>query len=300
MISGPARRCSAIAGLVVSLIAGKVSAAEPVTLRLWPDGVPDRTGIATESEHIVPPRDGAQWRLMNVSDPRITVYRPDQPNGAALIVAPGGGYQFLAIEHEGTEVCERLLPRGITCVLLRYRVPSRNAEDPGREALQDVQRAMGLVRQRSAEWGVHPNRVGLLGFSAGGHAAIRLALRRGQRDYPFNRSLDVEDPTPDFVVPVYPAYLVDEAAPDRLRPEFNVSATAPPICLVHAHDDRGVTTSAASALLYLEYKKRGLPAELHVYAKGGHGFGTKQLGHSAEGWLSRVVEWMGTMGWTAR
>lgn len=279
------------------MASGCCQAAEPVTIKLWPQGAAEPAGFVPAPEHIVPKRDGAQKRLMNVSEPTLSIYRPKQPNGTAVLVAPGGAYLFLAIEHEGTQVCERLTSLGVTCLLLRYRVPFRNEADPGREALQDAQRAMGLVRQRAVEWGFSPDRVGFLGFSAGGHLALRLALQVSPRNYPFDRSLDAEDTTPNFVIPVYPAYLVNKEDSSRLEAEFKVSPKAPPMCLIHADDDKGLSTSAGSALLYLEYKKLSRPAELHVYAKGGHGFGLKPLELPAADWLVRVVEWMGAMGW---
>lgn len=235
---------------------------------------------------------------MNVSEPTISIYRPQQPNGTAVIVAPGGAYAFLAIEHEGTQVCERLTELGITCALLRYRVPMRNQDDPGREALQDAQRAMGIVRQRAAEWKLRPDRIGFLGFSAGGHLAVSMALNANQRTYPIDRSLDIDDATPDFIVPVYPAYIVDKEDASRIRPDLKVTTKAPPMCLIHADDDNGLSTSAGSALLYLEYKRLNRRAELHIFAKGGHGFGLKATELPSADWLVRVTDWMRTMGWT--
>ena len=275
-------------------------AAEPLTVKLWPQGAPEPSGFTPGPEHIVPKRDGAQKRLMNVSEPTISIYRPNRPNGpngTAVVVAPGGAYSFLAIEHEGTQVCERLMSLGITCVLLRYRVPMRSEGDPGHEALQDAQRAMGLLRQRAAEWSINPARIGFLGFSAGGHLAVRMALHGNERTYPIERAVDVEDARPNFVVPVYPAYLLDKDDTFRLQSDLKVTQAAPPMCLVHADDDKGLSSSAGSALLYLEYKKANRPAELHIYAKGGHGFGLKQLDLPTADWLARVVEWMGANGW---
>ncbi len=282
---------------LAALAAGSVHAAEPFTLKLWPQGAPELAGFAPAAEYGTPKRDGAQKRLMNVSEPTLSVYRPSRPNGTLMVVAPGGAYSFLAIEHEGTQVCERLTALGVTCALLRYRVPSRNLQNPAREALQDAQRAMGLVRARAAEWQVKPDRVGFLGFSAGGHLAISMALHANQRTYPFDPSLDVSDATPNFAVAIYPAYLADKDDPFRLSKEFIVTEKAPPLCLVHAHDDQGLSSSAGSALLYLEYKKLNLPAELHIYAKGGHGFGLKPSDLPTADWLVRVTEWMSTMGW---
>lgn len=250
-------------------------------------------------EEIVPKQDGKQKRLVNVSEPTLSIYRPQRPNGTAVVVAPGGAYSFLAIEHEGTQVCERLTALDITCALLRYRVPMRRASDPGREALQDAQRAMGLLRQRATEWNFKPDRVGFLGFSAGGHLAISMALHANRRTYPIDQLLDVDEATPNFVVPIYPAYLLDKDETFRLRPEFRVTENAPPMCLIHADDDTGLSSSVGSALMYLEYKKLNRPVELHIYAKGGHGFGLKPSELPAADWLVRVVEWMRTMGWLA-
>ena len=300
---GPPRRAASralrplIAALAATLASACVQAAEPITVKLWPRGAPEPAGYVPAPEAIVPKMDGKQVRLINVSEPTISIYRPQRPNGTAVLVAPGGAYSFLAIEHEGTQVCERLAALGVTCALLRYRVPLRSPEDPGREALQDAQRAMAVLRRGAADWNFKPDRVGLLGFSAGGHLAVSMALQSNPRTYVIDRSLDVDDVTPNFVVAVYPAYLVDQPDSFRLRPGFKVTATAPPLCLIHADDDNGPSTSAGSALLYLEYKKRNRPVELHIYAKGGHGFGLKPLDLPAADWLLRVSDWMRTMGW---
>ena len=286
-----------LASLAALFASAMVNAAEPAAIKLWPQGAPETAGFTPGVQEIVPKRDGAQKRLLNVSDPTISIYRPDRPNGTGVIIAPGGAYSFLAIEHEGTQVCERLVPLGVTCVLLRYRVPARNADDPGREALQDAQRAMGWLRHRAPELGLRPDRLGFLGFSAGGHLAIRMALHANERTFPIDPALDLGDATPDFVVPVYPAYLLDNGDVVRLRPDLKVTHKAPPLCLIHADDDKGLSTSAGSALLYLEYKRLNRPAELHIYAKGGHGFGLKPSALPTADWLVRVVDWMRAMGW---
>jgi acetyl esterase/lipase len=184
----------------------------------------------------------------------------------------------------------------VTAVLLKYRVPVR-AQTPGWEPLQDAQRAISLVRRNALVWGVQPGRVGILGFSAGGHLAVMAALHPNERTYPQDPAVDVEDATPNFVIPIYPAYLTGNQEPLALEAAVQVGDKAPPICLIHAHDDKGRTSSAASALLYLEYKKRGIPAELHVFTHGGHGFGMRQTGHPVAQWPARVGEWMKAMGW---
>ncbi|HYF35015.1 MAG TPA: alpha/beta hydrolase [Prosthecobacter sp.] len=284
--------------LFACLLVTSVFAVEPVTVKLWPKGAPEKPGFKAEPEaEVVGKKNDGIKRLGNVSDPTITVYRPEKANGTAVIVCPGGGYNILAIQHEGTEVCDYLNTLGVTAVLLKYRVPRRDPANPSLEPLQDAQRALGIVRHRAAEWGIKPDRVGILGFSAGGHLTVMATLHANEREYPQDPELDVEDATPNFSIPVYPAYLVDKDDTFKLLPEIKVTEKSPPMCLVHAHDDKGVTSASASALLYLEYKKLGLPAELHIYATGGHGFGMKKTDAPVSDWLVRVGEWMGAMGW---
>ena len=283
---------------VCTLSAISARAAEPITLKLWPGGAPEPAGFTSEPEKVMPPKDEKDVkRVTNVTEPTITVYRPEKPNGTAVIVCPGGGYRILAIEHEGTQVCEYLSTLGVTCVLLKYRVPARTKENPSKEPLQDAQRAIGLVRHHATEWGIDPARVGILGFSAGGHLTVMSTLHANDRTYPTDLALDVEDVMPNFSVPVYPAYLVTKDDTFTLLPEIKVTEKSPPMCLIHAHDDKGTTSASASALLYLEYKKLNLPAELHIYAKGGHGFGMRKTGLPTADWLVRVGEWMKSMGW---
>jgi acetyl esterase/lipase len=269
--------------------------AEPITITLWPKGAPEKPGFQVQDEQLLEKGDGIK-RLTNVSQPTLTVEKPAHANGTAIIVCPGGGYSILAIEHEGTQVCEYLHSLGVTTALLKYRVPRRDPVNPSVEPLQDAQRAIGILRHRAAEFGIKPDRIGILGFSAGGHLTVMAALHANERTYEQDPALDVQDATPNFAVPVYPAYLVAKEDPFTLLPEIKVTEKSPPICLIHAHDDKGATSASASALLYLEYKKRGLPAELHIFTKGGHGFGMKRTGLPTADWLVRTGEWMKSMG----
>jgi acetyl esterase/lipase len=270
------------------------NAAEPIVVKLWPAGAPEPEGFVKPVEREIPPKnDQDVKRVTDVTDPTISIYKPEKPNGTAVIVAPGGGYGILAIEHEGTQVCEWLNSMGVTGVLLKYRVPDRKGTKQGEIPLQDAQRAMGIVRHRAAEWGIRPDRIGLLGFSAGGHLCVMTTLHANERTYQRDASLEAEDATPNFSIPVYPAYLTQKDA-FELKPEMKVTPQSPPVCLIHANDDR--ITSAGSALLYLEYKKLSLPAELHVYVKGGHGYGMKKSGQPVNSWPDRVGEWMKNSG----
>ena len=272
------------------LAAASTRGAEPVVVELWPGGTPEppAASIGPEKEIVKEPADGIV-RLTNVTRPLITVFRPEQPCGTAVIVCPGGGYGILAYEHEGTQVCDFLVRHGVTAVLLKYRVPA----EP-RLPLQDAQRAVGIVRKRAAEWGLAADRIGILGFSAGGHLAIMTALHATERTYTPDPAVEAGDARPDFAIPIYPAYLTQKGTDAPLLPEIAVTATAPPLCLVHATDDPW--TAAGSGLLYLEYKKLGIPCELHVYAKGGHGFGMKPGPLPVNRWPDRVIEWMAGAG----
>lgn len=286
--------------LLLSLLAAlPLHASEPLVVRLWPSGAPEKPGVTIEAEKRIEPKSEKDvLRVTNVTEPTLTVYRPAPPitpNGTAVLVCPGGGYGILAIEHEGTQVCDWLNSLGVTAVLLKYRVPVRD-KTPGYEPLQDAQRAVGIVRQNALQWGINPKRIGILGFSAGGHLSVMASLHANERTYPTDPALDVADATPNFLIPIYPAYLVGKDDTFTLLPSVQVTPAAPPICLVHAHDDSGVTSASGSALLYMEYKKLKLPAELHIFSSGGHGFGMRKSEKPVAQWPQRVGEWMRTMG----
>lgn len=287
------KRLPLVTSLLLSFTA-IAPAVEPVTLKLWPQGAPEKEGFKIEPEaEIKREKDDGIRRLGNVSDPTITIYPAENPNGTAVLVCPGGGYSILAIEHEGTQVCDYLRTVGVTPVLLKYRVPRRDEKDPSQAPLQDAQRAIGILRHRAAEFGIQPDRIGILGFSAGGHLSIMTALHANERTYEQDPVLDVADATPNFAIPVYPAYLVGKENAFELVPEIKVGEKAPPMCLVHAHDDPH--SAAGSALIYLEYKKNKIPCELHIYSTGGHGFGMKKNGLPVNDWLLRVSEWLPTL-----
>jgi acetyl esterase/lipase len=299
------RRPAAVAFLLIGCLgpmAGPVATAadassrqtavvRPMTLDLWPAGSPGKPAdeIGPEQEITRDPPDGIV-RLTNVTRPQVTVFHPEQPNGTAVLVCPGGGYKILAYEHEGSAVCEFLNHHGVTAVLLKYRVPA-----PPEQPLQDAQRALGVIHQHAREWNIDPQRIGMLGFSAGGHLTIRTGLQGTARSYPFDPAVDIEDPTPAFLVAIYPAYLVPRGTEGPLADDIVVTEGAPPMCLIHAGDDPW--TASGSALLSLAYKQRGIPCELHVFAKGGHGFGIKPGPLPANRWPDRVIEWMHSMGY---
>jgi acetyl esterase/lipase len=281
---------------LLSFLNASSRAVEPVVVKLWPEGAPEKQGVVIEAEERIEPKGERDvLRVTNVSEPTLSVFAPEKPNGTAVIVCPGGGYGILAIEHEGTKVCEWLNSLGVTGILLKYRVPVRE-KTPGFEPLQDAQRAVGIVRHHAVEWGINPQRVGILGFSAGGHLAVMTALSPNDRTYRQDPALDVDDATPNFLIPIYPAYLVGAEDNYTLLPTIKVTPKSPALCVIHAHDDKGRTSAAASALLYLEYKKLGLPAELHIFQTGGHGFGMREGDSPVSRWPQRVGEWLAATG----
>ncbi len=272
-------------------------AAEPVVWKLWPDTPPGETGSVGPERYVEPKKPGAAdiKRLTDVSVPTLTIYAPtaDRRTGTAVIVAPGGGYSILAIEHEGTQVCEWLQSLGVTAALLKYRVPRRPNQSPENLAmLQDAQRAVSLLRSRAAELGIDPQRIGMLGFSAGGHLTASVCLAH-KRHYEPVDAADRQPAIPNFALLIYPAWLVDKEG--RLKPEFAPAANSPPMFLVHSHDDP--ISSESSAALYLALKRQNVPAELHIYASGGHGYGMRKVPHPCASWPHRAAEWMADRGY---
>ena len=233
-------------------------------------------------------------RLANVSTPQIEVYVPEKPNGACVVIAPGGGYSILAIEHEGTDVATWLNKLGVTAVVLKYRVPRREKQSPDNLAqLQDAQRAIGLVRSKAKEWKLDAANIGMLGFSAGGHLTATACTNYEKRLYEAVDDADKVSCRPDFAILVYPAYLAKKDTGDIL-PSFTVNKQTPPMFFAHASDDP--VSSENSAAMYRELKKNGVPAELHLYAKGGHGFGMRTDRGPVSEWPNRCEEWLKTRG----
>ena len=289
--SHPIRRALSL----VAFLAGSFAEAEPLTIPLWSEGVPSPLpAISEATAKLIQSYGGpTPTRVTDVTEPTITIYRPEKPNGASVIVAPGGGFMFLSYSFEGTQVCEWLNSIGITGVLLKYRTPTRDDTDPFTLPVQDAQRALGLVRHRAAEWTLDPKRVGLLGFSAGGNLAGHAAWDRTARTYP--QKPDLDDPRgPDFLVFIYGGGFLDKEDKTKFRAGFSVPADAPPAFFCVAHDDK--TNHIETTMLYLEFKRQSLPAELHIYTKGGHGFGMRRETTPINDWPQRCAEWMQSIG----
>jgi len=280
---------------------------------LWPSTVPDAQampgpeymGETDPKKELVAGKPYIYLR--NISEPTLTVYSPKGKNtGAAVVVIPGGGFEVLAMDLEGTEVCDWLTASGISCVLLKYRVPSLpydwhcdcrpdNLMVPT-QGLEDTQRAMGLVRLHAAEWHIDPHKVGVLGFSAGGYLVAAISTHYGQRLYPAVDDADKESCRPDFAVAVYPGHLEHDGAPN---PNLPVTRDTPPTFLVQAEND-SMDGVDESLVYYAALKKVGVPTELHLYADGGpnrgHAFGLRPTRLPITHWPEQVEVWLKTLG----
>ena len=278
---------------------------------IWPGAVPHAQPaagpeeMATPHDHLVA---GRPWTyLSNVTRPTLTVYSPADTNtGAAVIVFPGGGYQILAIDLEGTEVCDWLTSRGITCVLLKYRVPNAGAswdqlcgcdrQTRSSAPLEDAQRTISLVRFHAAEWHLDPHKIGVLGFSAGGHLVAAVSTHFDRRVYAAVDAADQESCRPDFAVALYPGHL--DAGGSALNPDIHITRDTPATFLLQAQNDT-VDGVSNSLIYYRALREAGVPVELHLYAAGGHAFGLRPTRLPITAWPRLVETWLRTIGVTA-
>jgi acetyl esterase/lipase len=278
--------------LVPSLLAGE----KPTTLDVWPGKPPGETGTIG-AEKMLPDKPGQKKvkRLTNITRPTITVFRPDKARdtGTAVLIAPGGGYSILAWDLEGEEVAAWLNSIGVTGIVLKYRVPKRPDQPRRVPPLQDAQRAMSLVRSKATEWRIDPGRIGMLGFSAGGHLTAATATNFDKRAYDTIDDIDKISCRPDFAVMIYPGGVVGKDKKD-LAPEIRVSSAMPPAFFAHAGNDR--VPAEKSVRLYLAMKNAKVPAELHIYASGGHGFGLRKSAEPCSTWPARCADWMRAQG----
>jgi acetyl esterase/lipase len=246
---------------------------------------------------------GEPWlQIDNVSQPTMTVYSPKANNtGVAVVVFPGGGYRVLAIDLQGTEICDWLTSKGITAVLLKYRVPTPTV-GPYRDspqALEDAQRTVGLVRLHAAEWHIDPHKIGVIGFSAGGHMVTAISTHFDTRLYPAVDAADKESCRPDFAIALYPGHLSIDDTNCELNPNIVVTSKTPPTFLMQAEDD-AVNSVNNSLVYYTALKNAGVPVEMHLYAQGGHAFGVRRTRFPITDWPQLVEKWLGTIGMTLR
>jgi acetyl esterase/lipase len=271
------------------------------TIQLWPGGPPGErqnpgpeVDTTTAKDRMV--ANKPVIRLGNVSNPTLTFYPPKAKNtGIAAVVFPGGSYRILAIDLEGTEVCDWLNSVGIACVLVKYRVPSPTpVYNPEFVApLQDAQRALGIVRQHATEWNIDPKRIGVLGFSAGAHLAADLSTHFDTRSYPQVDAADQLSCRPDFAVIVYPGYLAIAEKNFALNADINPTDKTPPTFIVQAEDDPVHVEN--SVVYFMALKKANVPAELHIYAQGGHGYGLRRTELPITAWPQSVETWLHTI-----
>ncbi len=259
----------------------------PLTVQLWPDKAPGKSTDLDETDS--PDRQNNVQRITNVGRPSLALFKAKSVNGPApaVVVCPGGAYSILAYNLEGTEVARWLNSIGVTAVVLKYRVPDNRAG-----ALQDVQRAMRLVRHHASAWNIDPKRVGVLGFSAGGHLAARASTAFAASSYTAVDQADQLDCRPDFTILVYAAYLSHDDY--RIADDVAVTRKTPPAFVVAAQDDvRNVDSSLA---YYLAMKKAGVPTELHLFPSGGHGFGLRPPKRVASIWPKLCETWLKEIG----
>jgi acetyl esterase/lipase len=282
-----------------------LAADAPEVIQLWPKGAPGEKEKLGEEKDTTKQSDRPVAgkpviRLGNVSNPTLTIYRPakEKDTGTAVIVCPGGAYHILAIDLEGTEVCEWLNSIGITAGLLKYRVPARAGREKYAAPLQDAQRALGILRSRAKELNLNPKHIGILGFSAGGHLTATVSNNYQKRTYD---SIDAADETscrPDFTLLIYPAYLTTKEDLFQLVPEVCVTTNTPPAFILQTQDD-GVKVECSLAYA-TALQKAKVPMELHIFPVGGHGYGMRPTEKPVTHWPKLAEAWMRSSGFLTK
>jgi acetyl esterase/lipase len=272
---------------------------------VWPGKPPGETKELPPEQDITKPDQKDPGgkpiiRLTNVSVPTVSLYRPakEKDTGTSVVICPGGGHHILALNHEGTETAEWLTTLGVTGIVLKYRVPTRTPDaQRWLAAVQDAQRAMSLVRAQAKEWELDPQRIGILGFSAGGETA-GLTSYFADRQYQPVDDIDQVSFRPNFAMLIYPAYFEKKGEPTKIREDVSITKSAPPTFLVHAWDDP--VTVFSSLDIATELRKAGVLTELHIYATGGHGYGMRDTGEPVNTWPQRAADWLNRSGWLKR
>jgi len=293
-----------LAALFLFGAAVSLQAASQSPIRLWPHGAPDETGTFGPEHDTQKPTDSLVAgrpvaKITNVTVPTITFFpAPVGNDGATVVVFPGGGYRILAMDLEGTEVCQWLNSIGINAALLKYRVPERPSLPRYAPPLQDAQRALGLVRSHAADWHLNPNRIGVLGFSAGGHLAAVLSNNYEKRTYKQVDPADDVSCRPDFALLIYPAYLTANNEGKQLAPELPVTSQTPRTFLIQTEDDPVHVEN--SLVYYRALKDAHVPAEMHIYSQGHHGYGLRPTALPVTHWPALAQEWLHTIAVTGK
>lgn len=258
---------------------------------VWPDLAPGETTRLMGTKQ--PQRPGENppvTRVEKITQPTYTVHLAPEPNGAAVVILPGGGFGKVVPDMEGTEAAEWLNQHGVSAFVVSYRTKQGRGDPGWKRPLQDAQRMLALVRSRADEWGLNRNQIGLLGFSAGGQVAVRLLCADGRLAYDPIDAVDQVSHRPDFAILVYPWNLYDGERDDFVD-GLAVPKGCPPAYLVHTDDDR--STSLGAVLFYTQLKKMGIPSELHVYGNGGHGYGLRRIkGSEISSWPGHAAHWL--------
>lgn len=269
---------------------------QPV-IKLWPNGLPPGAKPVDPKRAAELTAAVTEDRIRYVADPTLTVYVAPKKTatGRAVVVCPGGGYNILAWPKEGLELAEWFNSIGVTAVVLKYRVPRRDPVRPHVEPLQDGQRAIRLVRHHAKDWGVDPSKVGILGFSAGGHLTVMTGTHWDKPAYKAADEIDSLSCRPDFMCPIYAAYLGndynDKVA--EIGKLVRVTEKTPPTFMAVTADDS--MRGAQAALLFVKLRQNKVPAELHVYSKGGHGYGIRPSDNPISTWHHRLADWLKTL-----
>ncbi len=289
--------------MILALAMASVSsAADKPVIKLWPQGLPkDAKPIASDRIAELEAKQSKE-RITYVSEPTLTIYQADTTiaNGCGIVICPGGGYNILAWPKEGLELAEWFNTFGVTAAVLKYRVPRRDLKRPHWEPLQDVQRAVRLMRHNAAPWQVDPNRIGVLGFSAGGHLTFMVGTHFDEETYDAVDDADQLSARPDFMCPIYAAYLGNNYKDNvaEIGSLVKITKQTPPTFMAVALDDtyRGVQ----AGLILAKFKKAGVPAEAHIYSVGGHGYGIRPSDQPVSTWHLRLKDWMQASGLLAK
>jgi acetyl esterase/lipase len=291
-----------IIALTVLFVAPALFADAPKEMNLWPGVAPGDKGDLGAETDTTKPNEGLVAgrrviRLGNVSKPSISIFKaaPEKDTGATVLIFPGGAYNILAWDLEGTEVADWLNKNGVNAIVVKYRVPKRAGQESYVAPLQDAQRAVGLVRANAKDWGLDPERIGILGFSAGGHLSATLAAHMSERTYQKVDAADDVSCAPNFMLLIYPAYLSLKDEGDKINPSVAVTPKHPKTFMIIAQNDPVRPENALA--YYLELAKNKVPAELHIYATGGHGYGLRESKELVTTWPDRALDWMRVNHW---